>query len=145
MAKRRARLWDSNSHRKYWESSQAASERATARKEGARAAQALDELWHTLGADERSFMEYLLLSGRQSVVALYEDQLFNALVRKGLLQVPAKVGTLLMQELETTFSVPRAVWQALQDRKDRFLPYTEVEATEKLVGLNALLHTKIRM
>lgn len=145
MAGRRTRLWDNNSHRQYWESTRAAAERATARKDGAHTAQALDTIWASLEADERSLMEYLLLSGRRSVIALYEDELFNTLVSKGLLQIPPGVGTLLMRKLETSFSVPRAVWKALNEAKPRLLPYTPDDAARRMVELATFMRPRIRL
>ncbi len=145
MADRRTRLWDNNRQRQYWESTQAAAERATARKEGAHTVQALDTIWTSLGPDERSLMEYLLLSGRRSVIALYEDELFNTLVAKGLLQTPPGVGTLLMRKLETSFSVPRAVWQALHEAKSRLLPSTHEDASRRLAELSTFVQSRIRL
>lgn len=89
-------------------------------------------------------MEYLLLSGRRTVIALYEDELFNTLVAKGLLQIPPGVGTLLMRKLETTFSVPHAVWKALTGDKKRYLPYSDKEAQDRLAQLTSLLRPKIQ-
>ncbi len=89
-------------------------------------------------------MEYLLLSGRRSVIALYEDELFNTLVAKGLLQIPPGVGTLLMRKLETSFSVPRAVWQALHEAKSRLLPYAPEDANRRLAELASLMAARIR-
>lgn len=145
MADRRTRLWDNNRHREYWESTQAAAARATARKDGAHTAQALESIWASLAPDERSLMEYLLLSGRRSVIALYEDELFNTLVAKGLLQIPPGVGTLLMRKLETSFSVPRAVWQALHEAKSRLLPYTPEDTSRRLAELATFVQSRIRL
>jgi hypothetical protein len=145
MSGRRTRLWDNNRHRQYWESTQAAAARATARKDGADTAQALESIWASLAPDERSLMEYLLLSGRRSVIALYEDELFNALVAKGLLQIPPGVGTLLMRKLETSFSVPRAVWQALNKAKSRLLPYAPEDATRRMAELATFMRPRIRL
>ena len=144
MADKRNRLWDANKHQQYWQSKEKAARHASARKEGLHTAQALNGLWRGLTADERSFMEYLLLSGRRSIVALYEDELFNTLVDKGLLQVPPGVGTLLMRKLETTFTVPRAVWTALNERRQHFLPYSEDEAAHRLAELAGVIGGKIQ-
>lgn len=145
MADRRTRLWDNNRHRQYWQSTQAAAKRAAARKDGAHTAQALDAIWASLTPDERSLMEYLVLSGRRSVIALYEDELFNTLVAKGLLQIPPGVGTLLMRKLETSFSVPRAVWQTLHGAKSRLLPYTPEDASRRLAELATFVQRRIRL
>ncbi len=38
-----------------------------------------------------------------------------------MLQIPPGVGTLLMQNLETTFKVPRAVWREMNLRRDELV------------------------
>jgi hypothetical protein len=118
---KRTPLWTSDRHSDYWESKDEAERRANAQKYGEHTAADLDRIWLALGEDERALLEYLLLSGRRSVVALYEDSLCNALVERKLLQTPAGVGTLLMQNLETTFKIPRAVWEVMNLRKAEFL------------------------
>ncbi|MHC4225056.1 MAG: hypothetical protein ACYSUN_13780 [Planctomycetota bacterium] len=114
---KRTRLWTSDRHSEYWASKEEAERRANAHKYGEYTAADLDSIWPALGEDERALLEYLLLSGRRSVVALYEDPLCNALVDAKLLQIPPGVGTLLMQNLETTFKIPRAVWEEMNLRK----------------------------
>lgn len=145
MTDKRRRLWDTDKRREYWQSKETAARRAADRKQGATTAQALDAVWRELTADERSLMEYLLLSARRSVVALYEDELFKTLAAKGLLQVPPGVGTILMRKLETTFTVPSAVWKVLNERRQHFLPYTEDESARRLTELAGLMGPKIQV
>lgn len=114
---KRTRLWTDDRHSEYWESKEEAERRANAHKYGEYTAADLDRIWSALGEDERALLGYLLLSGRRSVVAPYEDPLCNALVDAKMLQIPAGVGTLLMQNLETTFKIPRAVWAEMNLRK----------------------------
>ena len=118
---KRMRLWTSDRHSEYWDSKEEADRRANAHKYGEYTAADLDRIWPALGDDQRALLEYLLLSGRRSVVALYEDPLCNALVDAKMLQIPAGVGTLLMQNLETTFKIPRAVWEEMNLRKAELL------------------------
>jgi hypothetical protein len=118
---KRTRLWTSDRHAEYWDSKDEAERRANAHKYGEHTAADLDRIWLALDEDERALLEYLLLSGRRSVVALYEDPLCNALVERKLLQIPPGVGTLLMQNLETTFKVPRAVWSEMNLRETELL------------------------
>jgi hypothetical protein len=118
---KRTRLWTSDRHSEYWDSKEEAERRANAHKYGEHTAADLDRIWPALGDDQRALLEYLLLSGRRSVVALYEDPLCNALVDAKMLQIPAGVGTLLMQNLETTFKIPRAVWEEMNLRKAELL------------------------
>jgi hypothetical protein len=79
------------------------------------------------------------------VIALYDDELFNTLVSKGLLQIPPGVGTLLMRKLETSFSVPRAVWTALNEAMPRLLPYTPDDATRRMAELATFMRPRIRL
>ena len=143
MTKRR-RLWDSDRNSDYWDTKQAAERRAVARKYGEHTAADLDRLWQSLDDDERALLEYLLLSGRRSVVALYEDPLCNALVRRKLLQIPAGVGTLLMQNLETTFKIPRAVWREMNLRKADLVPLGGARAGDRLRELSEQIGAHIR-
>lgn len=132
MGEKRVRLWGDDRHAAYWRDVGEAEQVATAKKYGEYTARDLDARWAALEDDERALLELLVLSERRAVVALYEDPLCNALVEKELLQIPAGVGTLLMQHLETTFKVPRAVWSELCARKEDFVPCTEPEARERL-------------
>ncbi|MEE8505030.1 MAG: hypothetical protein V3S40_02290 [Kiloniellales bacterium] len=121
MATKRRPLWNRDNQLSYWSAKEAAELRASDRQQGQHTARALARVWAGLNARERAVMERLLTSGRNSVVGLYEDELLDGLVSKGLLQVPPGVGTLLMREMETTFTVPSAVWRELTGRKDEFL------------------------
>ena len=143
MTKRR-RLWDGNRHSDYWKTKRAAERRAVAHKYGEHTARDLESLWQTLDDDERALLDYLLLCGRRSVVALYEDPLCNALVRKKLLQIPAGVGTLLMQNLETTFKIPRAVWREMNLHKADLVPVDSAEAGDRLRQVSEPIGAHIR-
>ncbi len=145
MTFKRTPLWDADKHDRYWEAKDEASQRAKARLDGEHTAERLDEIWAGLEAEEQALMEFLLLRDRRSVVALYDDDLFNSLVSKGLLQIPPGVGTLLMQELETSFAVPRAVWRDLTRRRGEFLPYSESRASERLQEATAIVAPKVRL
>ena len=115
-------LWNRESRTSYWSAKEEAEQRAAERQQGQHTARALAQVWAGLSAGERAAMERLLTSGCNSVVGLYEDELLGGLVSKGLLQVPPGVGTLLMRKMETTFTVPEAVWSELTGRRDEFLP-----------------------
>ena len=81
-----------------------------------------NNLWllSSLSAEQSNFVEYLLLSQKNTVVARYDtaDDLLPGLVEKGLLQTPTGVGTVSLLKLTTTFRVPIAVWKALNKRND---------------------------
>ena len=132
MASKRVSLWDQAHRKRYLSETKDATERAIARREGVHTAQALDSVWGGLSADERSLIEYLLIVGSPTLVALYDDGFLDRLVEKGLLRKPVGVGTLLMNELETAYDVPEAVWKGLNDRKAEFLPCAEAERRRQL-------------
>jgi hypothetical protein len=131
MASKRASLWNQAHRERYLSETKDAATRAAARREGVHTAEVIDSVWSGLGADERSLIEYLLIVGSPTLVALYDDGFLDRLVAKGLLRKPVGVGTLLMNELETTYDVPEAVWKALNDRKAEFLPHAAAEAEQR--------------
>ena len=144
MTSKRTRLWNAGSSATYWKDTDAAVRRATAAKYGEHTAREIETLWPGLEDEERALLELMLLTGRRSLVAAYEDELCNALVAKQLLQIPAGVGTLLMQDLDTTFKIPRAVWRVLNERKEHFVPCRESEAGEHLARLTHRLGSRLR-
>ena len=135
MTDKRLPLWDKDKQARYWVASERMSIETAAKKDGEHTAVSLDRILDDLSVEERSLVEYLLLSGKCTVVALYEDGLFNSLVQKGLLRPPPGVGTLLMQKLQTAYSVPRAVWEALNQRRGRLIPDGEFDRTRRLEEL----------
>lgn len=139
MTGKRPRLWNAESSAAYWQDTDAAARRATAAKYGEDTAREIDAVWQTLEDDQRALLEWLLLCERRSVVAAYDNELCNELVARRLLQIPPGVGTLLMQDLETTFKIPRAVWRELNENKERFVPCREPEASERLAQLSRLV------
>ena len=141
---KRIPLWDSERSSQYWESQDVAAKHAEAKKYGEYTAADLDGIWATLNDDERALLEYLILRDRRSLVALYEDALCNALVEKKLLQIPAGVGTLLMQNLETTFKIPRAVWREMRARKHELFAGDDIDAGTRLQEVTARIAAHIR-
>jgi len=115
-------LWDSTRQEKYWSDTERLARKKAAEKDGEPTANDLDRVWDTLNEEEKKFIEFLLLSEKRTSVAFYEEELFTRLASKGLLQVPQGVGTILMQQLRTTYSVPKAVWKVLLDRRRHFVP-----------------------
>ena len=135
MTEKRLPLWDRNKQAQYRVASERLALETAARKDGEHTVASLDAILGDLSVEERSFLEYLLLSGKYTVVALYEDRLFTSLVKKGLLQVPPGVGTILMQRLQTAYSVPRAVWEALNQRCGNLIPDADPDRTRRLEEL----------
>ncbi len=141
---KRIPLWDNDRSSQYWESQEVAAKHADAKKYGEYTAADLDSIWPTLSDDESALLEYLMLRDRRSVVALYEDALCNGLVEKKLLQIPAGVGTLLMQNLETTFKIPRAVWRVMRARKHELFDGNDSDADTRLQEVRARIAAHIR-
>ena len=131
MTEKRLPLWDRNKQAQYRVALERLALEAAARKDGEHTVASLDAILGDLSVEERSFLEYLLLSGKYTVVALYEDRLFTSLVKKGLLQAPPGVGTILMQRLQTAYSVPRAVWEALNQRCGNLIPDADPDRTRR--------------
>jgi hypothetical protein len=132
MASKRVSLWGRGQFDKYWTDT-AAQEKATAeRRDGVPIAQNIDAVWKGLTDDERLIIEHLLLSGSPTAVALIEGGVVDSLTEKGLLRKPPGVGTLMIYQHQTTYDVPSAVWQALNDRIDDFLPAAEAQRRDRL-------------
>lgn len=120
MSKARTTFWNSDDQKQYRSASDQATQATEDRRQGEHTAAALDETWTTLADDERAFLELLVLAGRRTVIALYDDALFNRLAERELLQPPPGVGTLLMQKLETAYRVPPAVWRKLLRHQETY-------------------------
>jgi hypothetical protein len=140
MTSKRASLWD---RARYLAASKEAAAQVTARRNGEHTVRVLPDIWPTLTSGEKSVMEYLLLVGSPTVVALHNEDVLDGLVLKGLLQRPVGVGTLLMNHYETTYDVPAAVWRALNDGRRRFLPYSGAELERRRRETRERLHGRI--
>ena len=125
MRKKRESLWNAATREQYVDTSERLARKTRARKNGEPTAEMLEVTWPDLASEEKLFIEYLCLSDKRTVVALYEDELFTGLVSKGLLRTPPGVGTIFMRHLQTTFSIPFAVWNLLRDRPELFFTQAE--------------------
>jgi hypothetical protein len=121
MANERGRLWNSKKRDSYMQSVRQANERAIAEREGYFVARSIEQSWETLSKDERQLLDYLLLLDAPSCVGQCEDVLLTQLVEKGFLQFPLGVRLVLLQDLETVFSMPMAVWTALKSHRSNRL------------------------
>jgi len=133
--KNRQPLWDGDRQKKYWAATERSARKKAARKDGEPTADDLDRVWDSLDKEEKKFIEFLVLSGKRTFISFYEEELFAGLASKGLLQIPQGVGTFLMQQFRTTYSVPKAVWKCLQDNPRRF---TLLEGQKKEQRLDEL-------
>ena len=134
VATSRKHLWDKEKQRNYWSEKELDSRKAKERRHGEHTAKAIDRIWKELTDDEKSIIEFLILSKRNTFIAKYEDDLFISLTSKGLLQVPPGVGTQFMQKMETAYSIPSPVWTVLSRDHNRFFPKAS-GATNKRIAI----------
>ena len=120
VATSRTYLWDSEKQKNYWLEKKLALRKAKERQHGEHTAADLDSIWKELTDDQRSLIEFLVLSRRSTFIAKSEDDLLISLTSKGVLQVPPGIGTFFMQKMETAYSVPTAVWMVLSRDHNRF-------------------------
>ncbi len=121
MNERRYSLWNSSRKAEYTANHDTQASQLVAESKGEHTAQKIEEVLAALSLEQYEFLEYLLLSQKNTVVARYDtsDPLFPGLVEKGLLQLPTGVGTVSLLKLTTTFRVPIAVWKALNERTEK--------------------------
>lgn len=143
MNKKRESLWNAATLEKYLDSTEELARQAVAEKNGEHIAENLENIWAGLMDEEKSFIEFLYLSDRRAAVALYDDGLFSGLKAKGLLQIPPGVGTLFMQQLQTTYAIPVAVWNHLRDRPDQFFSHHEKDKTQRLKKLTQHFENRV--
>ncbi|GBE44823.1 hypothetical protein BMS3Bbin10_02928 [bacterium BMS3Bbin10] len=135
MNEKRESLWDAETLEKYLDTTEQLARKSASEQNGEHIAENLENIWAGLEEEERFFIEYLYLSEKPTAVAPYEDGLFSGLMSKGLLRTPPGVGTLFMQYLQTTYSVPAAVWNYLRDRPDLFFSHDEKGKRRRLEDL----------
>ena len=143
MIKIRKSLWDSQKQRDYWSEKLQASRKLEIKRQGEHTVADLDSIWKDLTYDQRSLMEFLVLSKRSTFVAKYEDDLFINLTSKGLLQIPPGVGTKFMQKMETAYSIPKAVWKVLLKDHERFFSKTSASIENRLATLKGSIGFRI--
>ena len=143
MAEKRKSLWNADTLEKYLDATEQKAQKAVSEHNGEHIAENLETIWTGLDEEERLFIEYLYLSEKRTAVALYEDGLFSGLLAKGLLQTPPGVGTLFMQYLQTTYSVPLAVWNSIHYRPDIFFSLNEKEKKRRLEELTRHFNDRI--
>ncbi|MBM3557501.1 MAG: hypothetical protein FJX47_18335 [Alphaproteobacteria bacterium] len=117
MTEPRSRLWDADHQDGYVRERDAALLRQAEAREGTGIARDFDAAWGGLTAVEREAMTYLALSGARSCVGNCRDLLLAGLVDKGFLLWPPGVRPILTEDLVTTFLIPPAVSQALEQRR----------------------------
>lgn len=121
MQNRKNRLWSSSRRDDYWRDKRAKEEEARARRDGDATAADLDHRLEALSAAEMQILRKLVAKDDPTVIAAYEDKVHQRLLEVGLLQIPPGVGTLFMNEMETRYRVPVAVWRGLMERRAQIL------------------------
>ncbi|GMQ74867.1 MAG: hypothetical protein BMS9Abin01_0107 [Gammaproteobacteria bacterium] len=136
-------MWTAATLEKYLDATERLARKSAAEKSGEHTAKNLENIWADLTDEEKHFIEFLFLSEGRTVVALYEDGLFSALMSKGLLQIPPGVGTILMQHLETTYSIPIAVWKQLHEQPGLFFSHNENKKAQRLEELTPHFNDRV--
>ena len=143
MIKDRKSLWDSKMQGDYWSEKKQASRKAEEKRHGEHTADDIDTIWGKLTDDERSLIEFLVLSKRSTFIAKFQDDLLFSLTSKGLLQVPPGVGTFFMQKMETAYSIPTAVWTVLSRDHNRFFSKTFSSINKRIAILKGHIGFRI--
>lgn len=143
MNRKRESFWDADSLEKYSDRTEQIARKSAAEQDGEPIAENLENIWAGLSEDEKQLIEYLHLSERRTVVVLREDGVISELLSKGLLQTPPGVGTLFMQYLQTTYTIPIAVWKFLQKRTDLFFSHIEENKARRLKELTLHFNDRV--
>ena len=143
MTIKRESFWNAASREQYTATSMQLAQKTIARKNGEPTAQMLEATWPDLSSEEKLFIEYLCLSDKRTVVALYEDELFTELMSKGLLRTPPGVGTIFMRHLQTTFSIPFAVWSLLREKPELFYGRNENDKDQRIDSLTQHFNDRV--
>jgi len=145
MTEKRLSLWDSSKKDDYSTNHDRQTLQLLAKNNGEHTAKDLDTVLAGLSPEQSNFVEYLLLSEKNTVVARYDssDALLPGLVEKGLLQLPTGVGTVSVLKLTTTFRTPKAVWKALNERRGALVPETRSGQEKRLEELTKQFENRI--
>lgn len=135
MKKPRESLWDATIREKYSDASERLARKTVAEKNGEHTAKNLEQIWKRLNEEEKLFFEFLFLSEKRTIIALEESELFTGLIAKSLLQIPPGVGSILKHYLQTTCSIPIAVWELFNDRPELFFSQNEKDKSRRLKEL----------
>ncbi len=114
-------LWDAIKRAAYESGHEKSHSDLMDQREGRNIADALVYHWNSLNASEAALLEYLVLIERRIVLARQANKVINGLVEKGFLSPPPGVGALFLRYNQTTYSVPHALWQALNNAEQRHL------------------------
>lgn len=133
----RKSLWDASKRAAYETGHEKSRSDLFDQREGRKIADALEDHWHTLTPSEAALVEYLILMERRIVLARQADKVIDGLVEKGFLSPPPGVGALFLRYQQTTYSVRRALWQALNAPNHRQLFAGHNDPAARLKELSA--------
>ena len=142
MGGKRQSFWSSDVQAKYTDTVERKEREAEAERNGELAAENIESLWARLSQEEKNLFEYLVLSKRPTLVALFDDGLFTGLMSKGLLKIPQGVSTVFIQSHQTTYTIPKAVWASLQKKSELF-PSCKEEDKTRIKTLSRAFEDKI--
>ena len=143
MKKKRVSLWNADIRAEYSETTERLARESLAERNGEPTAENLKTIWTDLADEEKHFIEYLFLSKKRIVVALFEDMLFSDLMSKGLLRVPQGVSTVFIQSHQTTYSIPRAVWNTLHEQSDLFFSHKGIKKARRIKELTQQFNDRV--
>jgi hypothetical protein len=145
MTEKRLSLWDSSKKDDYSTNHDRQTLELLAKNNGEHTAKDLDSVLAGISPEQSNFVEYLLLSEKNTVVARYDssDVLLPGLIEKGLLQLPTGVGTVSVLKLTTTFRIPKAVWKALNERRGALIPEGRPGQAKRLEELTKQFENRI--
>tara|TARA_B100000674_G_C37714176_1_gene856617 strand:+ start:140 stop:613 length:474 start_codon:yes stop_codon:yes gene_type:complete len=145
MNKKRISLWDSSKEKEYGADSDRQTQSLVDKHNGEHTAVEIDFVLSRLTREQSDFIEYLILSGKNTVVARYDpsDSLLPSLVKEGLLQLPTGVGTVSVLKLTTTFRAPKAVWEVLNERYEKLTSLAPREKSNRIKTLKNQFEDRI--
>ena len=140
MAKpKRSSLWNAERNKNYWHEKDTHEAATEAALRGEPVAARLGEVFDEMSEDERDFIEFLVLSEFRKIIAEFEIDLLKRLVSKDLLQLRPGVGTRFMQAYQTSFSVPEAIWEALNEGREKLFNLRGRSTADRILDLRRRL------
>ena len=143
MNKIRKSFWTTDMQSKYAIKIKRREKKALAERNGQFTAENLDRIWTGLSNNEKKLIEYLILSEKPTLVALFDDGLFTSLMSKGILKIPQGVSTVFIQSHQTTYTIPQAVWTSLQKKQDLFPTYEKSNKKQRIKKLSKKFESQI--
>jgi hypothetical protein len=145
MTKKRESFWNADIQARYIDRVEQKEKKAVAKRNGEPVAENLEVVWAKLSQEEKHLIEYLFLSKKPSLVAFFDNGLFSGLMSKGLLKIPQGVSTVFIQSHQTTYTIPQAVWESLQDRYDLFPSLKDINKNNRIDDLSRQFEDQVEV